>query len=75
VRYNLMFPMRAVKHWSRWCEGAGIGDVARLVEDAASIAALGGVDTVIPVDACHEVMFSHPARLAEILIQRCRLRG
>ncbi|ETZ43938.1 alpha/beta hydrolase fold family protein [Mycobacterium avium MAV_061107_1842] len=41
----------------------------------ASIAALGGVDTVIPVDACHEVMFSHPARLAEILIQRCRLRG
>ncbi|MDV3290059.1 alpha/beta hydrolase [Mycobacterium avium subsp. hominissuis] len=39
----------------------------------ASIAALGGVDTVIPVDACHEVMFSHPARLAEILIQRCRV--
>ncbi|HEY1841688.1 MAG TPA: TIGR03619 family F420-dependent LLM class oxidoreductase [Mycobacterium sp.] len=29
-----MFPMRAVKHWDRWCEGAGIGDVARLVEDA-----------------------------------------
>ena len=29
-----MFPMRAVKHWNRWCEGAGIGDVARLVEDA-----------------------------------------
>jgi pimeloyl-ACP methyl ester carboxylesterase len=41
----------------------------------ASIAALGGVDTVIPVDACHEVMFSHPQRLAQILIQRCRLRG
>jgi probable F420-dependent oxidoreductase len=34
VRYNLMFPMRAVKHWSRWCEGAGIGDIARLVEEA-----------------------------------------
>jgi probable F420-dependent oxidoreductase len=34
VRYNLMFPMRAVKHWTRWCEGAGIGDVARIVEDA-----------------------------------------
>ena len=32
--YNLMFPMRAVKHWNRWCEGAGIGDVARLVEEA-----------------------------------------
>src|SRR6202042_2625355 len=29
-----MFPMRAVKHWNRWCEGAGIGDVARLVEEA-----------------------------------------
>jgi pimeloyl-ACP methyl ester carboxylesterase len=41
----------------------------------ASIAALGGVDTVIPVDACHEVMFSHPERLAQILIERCRLRG
>jgi probable F420-dependent oxidoreductase len=34
VRYNLMFPMRAVKHWNRWCEGADIGDVARLVEAA-----------------------------------------
>uniref|UniRef100_A0A5Q5CKF4 Luciferase family protein n=1 Tax=Mycobacterium sp. (strain JLS) TaxID=164757 RepID=A0A5Q5CKF4_MYCSJ len=34
MRYNLMFPMRAVKHWSRWCEGATIGDVAKLVEEA-----------------------------------------
>ncbi|MCW2515034.1 MAG: hypothetical protein JWR11_4076 [Mycobacterium sp.] len=34
MRYNLMFPMRAVKHWNRWCEGASIGDIARLVEDA-----------------------------------------
>jgi pimeloyl-ACP methyl ester carboxylesterase len=41
----------------------------------ASIAALGGVQTVIPVDACHEVMISHPERLAEILIDRCRRRG
>jgi pimeloyl-ACP methyl ester carboxylesterase len=39
----------------------------------ASIAALGGVDEVIPIDACHEVMFSHPERLAEILLERCRL--
>jgi pimeloyl-ACP methyl ester carboxylesterase len=39
----------------------------------ASIAALGGVDEVIPIDACHEVMFSHPERLAEILVERCRL--
>jgi probable F420-dependent oxidoreductase len=29
-----MFPMRAVKHWNQWCEGAGIADIARLVEDA-----------------------------------------
>lgn len=41
----------------------------------ASIAALGGVDTVIPFEACHELMFSHPERLAQILVQRCRLRG
>lgn len=34
MRYNLMFPMRAVKHWNRWCEGASIGDVARLAEQA-----------------------------------------
>jgi probable F420-dependent oxidoreductase len=34
VHYNLMFPMRAVKHWNRWCEGASIGDVARLAEEA-----------------------------------------
>jgi probable F420-dependent oxidoreductase len=34
MRYNLMFPMRAVKHWDRWCQGASIGDVARLVEQA-----------------------------------------
>ncbi|GAC1647624.1 MAG: LLM class F420-dependent oxidoreductase [Mycobacterium sp.] len=34
MRYNLMFPMRAVKHWDRWCEGASLGDIARLVEQA-----------------------------------------
>jgi pimeloyl-ACP methyl ester carboxylesterase len=37
-----------------------------------SIEALGGVQTLIPVDACHEVMISHPEVLAHILIQRCR---
>lgn len=41
----------------------------------ASIAALGGVHDVIPVDACHDVMISHPELLARILIERCRLRG
>jgi probable F420-dependent oxidoreductase len=34
MRYNLMFPMRAVKHWNHWCQGATIGDVAKLVEQA-----------------------------------------
>lgn len=29
-----MFPMRAVKHWTAWCEGAAIGDIAGVVEDA-----------------------------------------
>ena len=34
MRYNLMFPMRAVKHWNRWSEGASIGDIARLADEA-----------------------------------------
>jgi pimeloyl-ACP methyl ester carboxylesterase len=41
----------------------------------ASIAALGGVDTVVPLNACHELMFSHPKQLAQILVERCRLRA
>jgi pimeloyl-ACP methyl ester carboxylesterase len=40
-----------------------------------SIAALGGVQDVISIDACHELMFSHPERLATILLERCRLRS
>jgi pimeloyl-ACP methyl ester carboxylesterase len=39
----------------------------------ASIAALGGVKDVITVDACHDLMISHPERLAQILVERCRL--
>jgi hypothetical protein len=38
-----------------------------------SIAAIGGVQTLIPVDTCHDLMVSGPKRLAEILIERCRL--
>ncbi|MGH3959428.1 alpha/beta fold hydrolase [Mycobacterium sp.] len=38
-----------------------------------SIAALGGVQTLIPVDTCHDLMISEPMLLAEILIGRCRL--
>jgi pimeloyl-ACP methyl ester carboxylesterase len=41
----------------------------------ASIAALGGVQEVIAIDACHEVMFSHPQRLARVLLERCRRRA
>ena len=37
-----------------------------------SIAALGGVQTVIPIDTCHNLMVSEPERLAEILVERCR---
>ena len=41
----------------------------------ASIAALAGVQQAIPIDACHDVMFSRPELLAHILLERCRLRG
>jgi pimeloyl-ACP methyl ester carboxylesterase len=37
-----------------------------------SIEALGQVQTVIPLDACHDVMVSHPQQLARILAERCR---
>lgn len=42
-------------------------------EQRASIAALGGVDTLIPIDTCHGLMVSEPERLAEILVERCRV--
>lgn len=38
-----------------------------------SIAAIGGVQTVIEMDTCHDLMVSEPERLAEILVDRCRL--
>lgn len=37
-----------------------------------SIAALGGAQTVIPMDTCHDMMVSQPKQLAEILVERCR---
>jgi pimeloyl-ACP methyl ester carboxylesterase len=37
-----------------------------------SIAAIGGVQTVIPMDTCHDLMVSEPRQLAEILVARCR---
>lgn len=37
-----------------------------------SIADLGGVHTVLPIDTCHNLMVSEPALLADILVERCR---
>jgi pimeloyl-ACP methyl ester carboxylesterase len=44
-------------------------------QQRASIDALGGVDAVYPIDTCHNVMISEPARLARILLERCRTRA
>jgi pimeloyl-ACP methyl ester carboxylesterase len=38
-----------------------------------NIEALGGVRTLIEINTCHMVNVSEPERLAEILIERCRL--
>ena len=43
-------------------------------EQRASIAAIGGVQTLIEIDTCHCLMVSEPERLAEILVGRSRLR-
>jgi hypothetical protein len=37
------------------------------------IDAIGGVQTLIEMDTCHVLMVSEPERLAEILVDRCRL--
>ena len=37
-----------------------------------SIEAIGGVQTMIPIDTCHCLMVSEPEWLAEILVERCR---
>ncbi len=41
----------------------------------AAIEWLGGVDTMVCLDGCHDVMFSDPAGLAGILADRCRLHA
>jgi pimeloyl-ACP methyl ester carboxylesterase len=38
-----------------------------------SIDAIGGVQTIIEMATCHDLMVSTPERLAEILVERCRL--
>jgi hypothetical protein len=40
-----------------------------------AIESLGGVDTMICVDSCHDVMVSEPNWLATTLAERCRLRA
>jgi pimeloyl-ACP methyl ester carboxylesterase len=37
------------------------------------IEAVGGVQTLVEIDTCHCLMVSEPERLAEILVERCRL--
>jgi hypothetical protein len=39
------------------------------------IDAIGGVSTLIEMDTCHMMMVSEPERLAELLVERCRLRS
>ena len=40
-----------------------------------AIKSLGGVDTMICLDGCHDVMFSDPKGVATILADRCQLRA
>jgi pimeloyl-ACP methyl ester carboxylesterase len=42
-------------------------------EQHESIKAIGGVQTIIPINTCHGLMVSEPERLAQILVDRCRL--
>jgi pimeloyl-ACP methyl ester carboxylesterase len=39
------------------------------------ITSLGGVDTLVCLDTCHDLMYSEPERLAAILLERCRFRA
>jgi pimeloyl-ACP methyl ester carboxylesterase len=43
-------------------------------QQLTAIESLGGVDTMVCLDGCHDVMYSDPAGLATILADRCRLR-
>jgi pimeloyl-ACP methyl ester carboxylesterase len=42
-------------------------------EQHESIKAIGGVQTIIPINTCHGLMVSEPERLAQILVDRCQL--
>jgi pimeloyl-ACP methyl ester carboxylesterase len=38
------------------------------------IESLGGVDTLLCIDTCHDLMYSKPEQVAAILLDRCRFR-
>ncbi len=44
-------------------------------QQRACIEALNGVDTLICIDTCHDLMVSEPRRLAGMLIERCRFHA
>jgi pimeloyl-ACP methyl ester carboxylesterase len=44
-------------------------------QQLTAIESLGGVDTMICLDGCHDVMYSDPSGVATILADRCRLRA
>jgi hypothetical protein len=37
--------------------------------------AVGGVDSVIPVNTSHDLMVTEPQQLAEVLVELCRARA
>ncbi len=63
------FPTEVPRTWILTTRGRALSQKSQ----RASIAAIDGVDAIIPVDACHEPMFSHPKQLAQILLDRYRL--
>ena len=50
-------------------------DFVGVKEQRASIEAIGGVQTLIEIDTCRGLLVSEPERLAEILVDRCRLHS
>jgi pimeloyl-ACP methyl ester carboxylesterase len=44
-------------------------------QQRSCIQALGGVDTLVCIDTCHDFMYSEPGRVAAILLERCRFRA
>ena len=42
-------------------------------QQLTAIESLGGVETMVCIDGCHDVMVSDPVRLAAILADRCRM--